>query len=230
MLNLILHNLNKYPLDCVVHYQLEIDWDWADKVVDFMEERCRRAGIKFIRIKPRRSWQELYNKYSFPTRTARWCNSEYKLDAEKQMIKWIESMNCRPVAYIGFCADESRRFKYEIGNWEKEQICYPLAEEGIEEKDILMWARTQEIFRDWYKYFDRQGCKLCPCLSRKEIAYMCKYEPETYEQYFDYIRSYEQQFNTMLWGEPCDNVKERIERKWLSILELEENQISIFDL
>lgn len=115
MLGLILQNLNKYPLDCVVHYELEIDWDWVKIVVNKMEEMCKSANIPFYRIKPRTSWYELQKEYLFPSRVARWCNSEYKLDADAQMVDWIESQNCRPIAYIGFCADEEKRFKYEIG-------------------------------------------------------------------------------------------------------------------
>ena len=128
MLNLILKNPHKYPLDMVVHFELEIDWEWSKKVVDLMEDRCQKAGIKFLRIKPRKSWDELYQIRDIPTRTVRWCNSEYKLDCKRQLNEWIRSQNCRPVAYIGFCADEQKRFKYEIGNWKDQDICYPLAE------------------------------------------------------------------------------------------------------
>lgn len=231
MLGIILNNLDKYPLDYVVHYELEIDWAWSNKVIDLMEEKCKKAGIKFIRIKPRRTWQELYEKYDMPTRRCRWCNSDYKLDAEKQMISWIESQGCRPVAYIGFCADETRRFKYQLGNWEKGNICYPLAEEGICESEVLSWARTQPIFMDWYKYFLRQGCRYCPNLSMKEIAFMCKYEPESFEFFFKCIKEYEEKYNTFYWSGACsDVIKKRVENKWVSILEMEESQISIFDL
>lgn len=106
MLNLILNNQDKYPLDMVVHFELEIDWAWTKNVIDFMEKRCTDFGIKFVRIKPRKSWEELYLKYDIPTRRARWCNNLYKLDCKKQLNNWIKSQNCRPLAYIGFCADE----------------------------------------------------------------------------------------------------------------------------
>ena len=39
--------------------------------------------------------------------------------------------------YIGLCADEQRRFKYDIGKWHSQDVCYPLAEEGISEHQIL---------------------------------------------------------------------------------------------
>lgn len=230
MLNYILMHLDRYPLDYVVHYELEIDWDWVKNVIDFMEKRCNQAGIKFLRIKPRKTWNELYEKYNFPTRRARWCNNMYKLDAEQQMIKWIEEQNCRPIAYIGFCADEVQRFKYEIGKWSKEQVCYPLAEEGITENVVLRWARTVDLFNNWYKYFKRQGCMMCPMLSRKELAYMCIYEHDNFLKYFRYIYAYEQRFDTYFWDKPCMEVMNIIENKWVSILHMEEVQCTIFDI
>lgn len=145
------------------------------------------------------------------------------------MIKWIENMNCRPIAYIGFCADETRRFKYQLGNWKNESICYPLAEEGIKESEVLEWAKKVPVFENWYKYFDRQGCMFCPMLTRKEMAYMCKYEHDSFEKYFRYIKEYETKFNTTLWERPCEQIKKTIEVKWLDILWMDEHQMSIFD-
>ena len=57
---MILGNPSKYPLDRVVHFELEIDWDWSKKVIDYMENMCKKVGVKFVRIKPRKSWEELF--------------------------------------------------------------------------------------------------------------------------------------------------------------------------
>lgn len=62
MLNLILHNLDKYPLDGVVHFELEIDYPFIKNVIDYMESECKKHGIRFMRIKPRQTWDELYHK------------------------------------------------------------------------------------------------------------------------------------------------------------------------
>lgn len=56
MLNLILHNLDRYPLDGVVHFELEIDYPFIKNVVDYMENECKKRNIKFLRIKPREKW------------------------------------------------------------------------------------------------------------------------------------------------------------------------------
>ena len=232
MLNVILKNPDKYPLDLVVNFDLEIDWPWAKDVVSFMEDRCKKAGIRFLRIKPRKSFEELYEKYDVPTRKCRWCNSDYKLDCKRQLNEWIRSQNCRPVAYIGFCADEQKRFKYEIGNWKDQDICYPLAEEGICEKEILKWAKDQEIFGNWYRIFERQGCMICPNASRLELAYMLKYYPKTYEDWIDKIMVYEKRFGKKWHGEQSiSDIDALVRSKWTEILSTKENfyQMTIFD-
>lgn len=99
MLMVILSKLDKYPLDMVVHYELEIDYPWVKEVVNHMESKCRELGIKFVRIRPTETYDSLYNKYGFPSRKVRWCNGKYKLDCKCQLEKWIKAQSCRPVAY-----------------------------------------------------------------------------------------------------------------------------------
>ena len=41
MLNYILHNLDRYPLDGVVHFELEIDFPFIRGVIDYMESSAR---------------------------------------------------------------------------------------------------------------------------------------------------------------------------------------------
>lgn len=231
MLNLILNNPHKYPLDMVVHFELEIDWEWAKNVIDLMEDRCTKAGIKFVRIKPRISWNELYEKYDVPTRTSRWCNNMYKLDCKKQLNEWIASQNCRPIAYIGLCADEQKRFKYEIGDWKNQDVCYPLAEEGIYEYDILSWAKNIDIFNGWYRIFKRQGCMICPNLTRLEMAYLLKNYPDKYFDWIDKIEKYESRFETYFYDKPIANIHKIICTKWLNQLNTLEDcyQMDIFD-
>lgn len=99
MLNYILHNLDRYPLDGVVHFELEIDYPFIHNVIDYMETECKRAGIQFVRIKPRKTWEELYDKCGFPTRKIRWCNGHYKLDAKRQLSKWLNEVGFYVVHY-----------------------------------------------------------------------------------------------------------------------------------
>lgn len=116
-------------------------------------------------------------------------------------------------------------------DWKLQKYCYPLAEEGIEEWEIIEWARKTPIFHDWYKHFNRQGCMMCPMLTMKEKAYMFKYYPQKYEQFMNYIKESETRFNYTYFNEPLEVHRKRIETKWLAILNSEEKyeQLSLFD-
>jgi len=181
MLKVIAENPDKYPLDLIVHFELEIDYPWVKDVITEIEKIATKLNVRLVRIKPRESWYDLYEKLGFPNRRFRWCNGSYKLDCEKQLTEWIKQQNCRPVAYIGLCADETKRFKYAIGEIEEGQnVIYPLAEEGYNEDDILRWARVNPIFNDYYKVNERQGCMFCPMSSYNNLAWLLWKYPEKY--------------------------------------------------
>lgn len=183
MLKLMLENPEEYPLDGVAHYELEIDFPFIHKVIDYMETECKKHGIRFVRIKPRKSFFELYEKHGFPGRTKRWCNSDYKMDANVQLRKFLREQGAYLVSYIGFCADEVKRFRFELNErGRKVTQIYPLAEHGVREREILLWARTVPLFNDYYKFNDRCGCMWCPMQSMQNSAYLLKYYPEQYEK------------------------------------------------
>lgn len=189
MLNLILHNLDEYPLDGVCHFELEIDYPFIHDVIDYMEDECKRFGIPFMRFKPRKSWQDLYDKYGFPTRIARWCNGKYKLDCAKQQEEWLNSLGYYTVAYIGYCADEEKRFSKRALLKGRER--YPLFEEGVLESSILEWAKTQPIFNHFYETNKRCGCMYCPMSSYLNYAYLYKYYPDNFHYMIEKMRETE---------------------------------------
>lgn len=189
MLKYILSNLDRYPLDGVVHFELEIDFPFIHDVIDYMESECKRFGIPFYRFKPRKTWKELYDKYGFPTRKARRCNDKYKLDSLKQLKEFMLSKGCYVVNYIGYCADELDRVNTEINK--KLKNVYPLVENGIFEDEILEWAKNQPIYNDYYKYNRRCGCMYCPLMSMENSAYLAHYYPEEYDKLIKLARDTE---------------------------------------
>lgn len=237
MLYLILRNPDKYPIDGVVHFELEIDYPFIKNVIDKMENECKKYNIPFVRIKPRHSWEEIFNKvskngkqYGFPTRQARWCNSIYKLDAKKQLTEWMKSLGKDVYSYIGYCADEFSRFEKRAQSRE----IYPLAENGIEENIILNWAKTEPIFNGYYLTNDRCGCMYCPLASKMEIAYLYKHYPENYYYMLDKMRETEKLREKEL-GRPfscyssnpkynADYLDNIIKTKWIYKLEEIENR------
>lgn len=232
MLNLILHNLDKYPLDGVVHYELEIDYPFIKNVVDYMENECKEHNIKFLRIKPRESFWELYEKYGFPTRKVRWCNSKYKMNAKKQLEEWLKSIGCYCVHYIGYCADEEQR--YEKRKSRNVHEVYPLVEYGICEYDIWEWAKKQPIFSNYYKTNKRCGCMYCPMAKKISLAYLYKYYPENFAYMMEKIAETEEKRAKEL-GRPfsviatnpkynAEYLRKIIPEKWLPILNEKEKQ------
>lgn len=230
MLNLILHNLDEYPLDGVYHFELEIDYPFIHDVIDYMESECKRFGIPFVRIKPRKSWEELYNKYGFPTSAYRWCNSSYKLDCAKQHEDWLKSIGYYTVAYIGYCADEEKRFNKRTLLQDRER--YPLVENGIAENEIWEWAKTQPIFNHFYETNMRCGCMYCPMSSKLNFAYLYKYHPEHFQYMIEKMRETERLREIEL-GRPfsvissnpkynADYLENIIKTKWLEKLNKKE--------
>ena len=196
MLKLILENLDHYPLDGVVHFELEIDYPFIHDVIDYMESECKRFGIPFMRIKPRKTWMELYQTYGFPTRKARWCNDKYKLDSLKQLEEFMLTKGCYVVSYIGYCADETDRIDTKIN--QRTKNIYPLAENGICEQFILEWAKTQPIYNDYYKFNERCGCMWCPMAKMGNNAYLLHYYPEEYKKMIELAKSTEEIRSTNL--------------------------------
>ena len=189
MLNLILHNLDKYPLDGVVHFELEIDYPFIKNVIDYMQSECERLGIMFLRIKPTKTWAELYERYGFPIRVARWCNDKYKLTAKKQLQEFMKTQGFYTVFYIGYCADEEKRFAKRVDLQKVER--YPLVEENIEESTIWQWAKTQPIFNHFYETQKRCGCMYCPMASKLNYAYLFKYYPMQFDFMIEKMRETE---------------------------------------
>ena len=227
MLNLILHNLDKYPLDGVVHFELEIDYPFIKNVIDYMQSECERFGIRFVRIKPIETWGELYGKYGFPSRVARWCNSKYKLSAKEQLDKFMKERGFYIVSYIGYCVDEEKRFSKRIDLQKVER--YPLVEENIQESTILEWAKTQPIFNHYYETQKRCGCMYCPMASFMNFAYLYKYYPENFAFMIDKMRETEAVRKKEL-GRPfscissnskynADYLEKIVKTKWLKKLE-----------
>lgn len=248
MLNLILnnldhYNLDHYKLDGVVHFELEIDYPFIHNVIDFMEERCKKYGIKFVRIKPRKSWEEhFYTKcksrngkthiVGFPTSKVRWCNSQYKMDAKRQLEQFLKEQGCYLVSYIGYCADEEKRFMKRKSD--KVIEVYPLVENGIIEDDIWEWAKTQPIFNHYYETQKRCGCMYCPLSRYLEFAYLYKYYPKNFEYMLGKMRETQKIMEAVL-GRPfsvtssnpkynADYLEHIIKTKWLKILEEKERE------
>lgn len=194
MLGLIFANPDKYPLDGVVHFELETDYPFVKNVVQHIQEVCKKHGVKFISIKPRKTWTELYNKYGYPSRKSRWCNSAYKLDAARQLNDYMLQFGKYVVSYIGYCADEINRINKR---GDKKEV-YPLLDFEISECFVHEWAKKQMIFNNYYIANRRCGCMGCPLASKIEWAYMYKYYPSEFENFINLMSRTENEMSIKL--------------------------------
>lgn len=179
MLNLILHNLDKYQLNGVVHFELEIDYPFIKNVIDYMERECRKFNIPFVRIKPTVSWYDLYKEKGMPTRKVRWCNGSYKMNACKQLENFFKDKGYKVIHYIGYCVDEFKRYE----NRKNYNEIYPLVDFNIEESTILDWAKDIPLFNNYYKFNTRCGCMYCPMSSYKNLAYLKVFYPDKFNEF-----------------------------------------------
>lgn len=235
MLKHILSNLDRYRLNFVVHYELEIDYPFIKNVIDFMESECKKFNIPFYRIKPTNSWYELYDKYGYPTRKVRWCNSKYKLDCAKQINAHYLAKGIKVIHYIGYCVDEYNRYSKRNNQYE----IYPLVNDLINESTILEWARHLPIYNDYYKYNKRCGCMFCPMSKLRNFAYLLKYYPNHYNTMISLMRDTEYKRSLEL-GRPfsctqsngkygVDYLDNIVKSKYVKLLNYELLQGDIFD-
>ena len=215
MLNVILNNPVKYPLNGVVYFDLETDYPFIKDVINLMKKRVKNLGIPFLCIKPRKTWKELYNKFGYPNRVVKWCNYNYKLDCKAQLIEWERSKGNQVNFYIGLCVDEEKRYK----NKEYKNSIFPLVNENIEEKYILEWARKQEIYNDYYKYNNRCGCIGCPMADLKKEVYNYLYYRPQWDTYMRLALESEKEIEEKyghpysIWqGNPKYNTEYRMKR------------------
>ena len=192
MLFLIMKHPERWPLDGVVHFELENDFPFIKDVVEKMKGICEKAGVPFFAMKPSRTWEELYDRFGYPNLRKRWCNSTYKLDAEKQVKEFLLQQGKYLVSYVGLCADETKRFRFELNDrGQNVTQIYPLAEAGIVEDYIWRWARTEPIFNSYYVYNKRCGCICCPLSSYQNLAYAADFYPDIYEYYMRLAEEHE---------------------------------------
>lgn len=212
MLGLILTKPDYFPLDCVVHFKLETDFPFVRKVMEFVRGLCEKYNIAYMEITPRVPFADLCIKYGAPTRVARWCNSAYKLDCKRQLNKIVRSRMCRPVAYIGFGADELKRCKHLDNPIQVER--YPLVELGVTDAEILaMVNKHSELFGDFYKYHKRQGCWVCPLQSMSDLAYLRKFHRDKFDTLVMLARAKEENEGLTMFDRPIDNILKNLEKE-----------------
>lgn len=152
----------------------------------------------------------------------------------------MKSLGYYTVFYIGYCADEEKRFLKRMTPTKRE--IYPLAENNVNESEIWKWAKDQPIYNNYYKTNKRCGCMYCPMAAYINFAYLYKYYPENFTYMIEKMRETEKIREAEL-GRPfsvissnpkynADYLENVIKTKWLKILnerEMQAEQLEIFE-
>ena len=144
------------PISYLMYF--ETGWDFLE-----MEEHIKKVekntGIKLIRVRYYRHFEELLSCYGWPGFNGGWCVA-CKI---KTCKKFIHAFNAPKIQYMGFSADEVKRAKKKTMYETKWKTSYPLIEAKMTAADALSYCRS--LGYDWsglYDIFSRVSCFCCP--------------------------------------------------------------------
>ena len=176
---------------CDTECELPETYDYLNKIEVFLDK-------KIIRIKPEKSFEQLYQVYKFiPSIRYRWCTTGMKINPfRKYMNKLIEEYKAQKIhLYVGIRSDEPTR----IENYQKQNIetddsilntHYPLAEYGLIKQDVFDILINNGIgFPKYYEWRSRSGCYFCFFQKKIEWANLLERHPALFEKalYFEKI-------------------------------------------
>jgi len=155
----------KIKIDHIVFF--DTGWEFPEMLehIDKLEKYIDR---EIIRLKPRKSFEELFVGYGFPSFQNRWCTAEKRgainkfCNAYKPFTQWI-----------GFSKEESKRIKKTIN------YCYPLVDWKVTEEDALKYCYEKGF--DWgglYEKYNRVSCWNCPLQSLKDLKVLWLHFPD----------------------------------------------------
>ena len=183
----------KYPLDEAVFFDTGWEFPTMYEHIEKCKKICEEHGIKFVTLRPDKSFDYLMFDYVFTKRNGAkqvgrsWCGGVCRWGTQeklKLLDKYAEQ-NKGSIVYIGIAADETERLEKERAEYKR----FPLAELGIIEAECLQGC--YEAGFTWggmYEYLDRLSCKFCKNKNLKELRNIRKHYPDVWEELKDYQR------------------------------------------
>ena len=171
----------KIKIDHIVFF--DTGWEFPG-MSEHMDKLEKYIGREIIRLKPNKSFEELFDKYGFPSLRGRWCMT-YK---EHALSKFCNQHKPN-TQWIGFSYDEAKRIKKTIG------YCYPLVDWKVTEEDALKYCHEKGF--DWgglYEKYNRVSCWCCPLQSLKDLKTLWLYFPEYWKRLLEMQKQSKWQF------------------------------------
>lgn len=178
----------KMPLDEVIFYNSEMEfqaiYDIRDRIRPVLEQR----GVRFTEVRPDASF--LYNMLERPVNSKKngfhlgygWCGGPCRWGTKLKTRSLDGVALDAEVHYVGIAADEPER----LAKLEPPK-CSPLAEAGMTETDCLAFCYERGFFWEengvrLYDILDRVSCWCCKNKNRKELKAIYQFLPEYWEK------------------------------------------------
>lgn len=185
----------EYPLDEVVSYVSDAEFDAVVNVIERLKMLCEKNGIKFTVLKPDKTFAyhmtekpvskrdgTIQHGYKWCGGSARWGTS-LKLDA---ISKHNKTYGDEPIVeYVGITSDERHRInRKRSGNRVK---LYPLIEWDMTEANCLEYCYSKgwhwdENGYELYDLLDRVSCRCCKNKNLGELRNIYHYLPEVWKE------------------------------------------------
>lgn len=182
------------------------------KVVDQVEEECKKEGISFYRASSRLDPEESWRLFGPPSRVIRWCCTVHK--STPQTLKMREILKKNDYVGLDFVGvrmyESARRAEYE-------EECYSAKQKGqFSSNPILSWSsaeiwlyiyfRNLLINETYKKGNSRAGCLFCPMCSGKAVSFRNLCYPKEVKVFTDLIKGSVSDHNidsyiSKAWGE-----------------------------
>jgi len=159
----------KIPIDFIVFF--ETGWDFPG-MIEHINTVEKQIGREIIRLKPNKSFKELFDKYGFPSLKGRWCLA-YKRDT----LRKFTNAHKPNIQWLGFAKEEAKRIKKTIG------YCYPLVDWKITEEQALTYCQKKGYtWGGLYENRKRVSCWNCPLQSLKDLKILWKDHPGYWQE------------------------------------------------
>lgn len=168
----------KYPLDYVVFFDTQLEFQAVYDVVEKVKKIVEDAGIKFVRLRKRDSvWLDMLAR---PTRTGNygygWCGGNCRWITtfkQQELTRFYKSIGAN-IPYVGIAVDEPKRIK---------DMIYPLVEWGMTEADCLAYCHEHDIWWmedgiELYSIYRRVSCWCCRYSDLNKLRAMYHHQPK----------------------------------------------------
>ena len=200
----------KIKVDHIVFF--DTGWDFPE-MIKHIDKLEKYIGRKIVRLKPNRSFEELFLKKGFSSFKIRWCTT-YKIDTIDKFCNRYKPY----MQFIGYSFDERKRIKKTIN------YCYPLVDWKITEEDALKYCLEKGFtWGGLYERYKRVSCWNCPLQSLNDLKALWIYFPEYWKRLIEMQEKSKWQFRIDYTLEQLDD-KFRKEENYYQLDILEDNK------